>query len=113
MIEALEFGLEVEREWKPYDIIENVFHRLHRRNPQRWKSTRSMYRLWREYQANQRRRAWLAVQIKELIEIRQGVGGPDGYLVDSAIRMATWWLDQINDPRKLANQLDEERRHVH
>ena len=109
-IEALEFGLEVERERKPYDNIETVFVRLHRRNPQRWKSTRSMYRLWREYQDNEWQRATLADRIAILTEIRQKADRGDTFMLDGAIRWGKWWLDLTNDPRRLADWLDESKR---
>jgi hypothetical protein len=109
-IEAREFGLEVERERKPYDKLETVFEKLHRRYPRRWKSKRTMYRLWGEFQADQRRRAWLAHRIKELTEIRQRADRGGSFLLDGAIEMGAWWLDLTNDPRKLANWLDESKR---
>ena len=49
VFDALAFGREVERERKPYDKLETVFHRLHRRDPRRWKSERTMFRLWGEF----------------------------------------------------------------
>jgi hypothetical protein len=84
-IAAYEFGLLVERELQPYEKLETVFVKIQRRDPERWKSMRTMYRLWREYRADQRLRAKVANQIRELAEIRERVGRGNSFLLDRAI----------------------------
>jgi hypothetical protein len=77
IIEAREFGEMVERERKPYEKTKTVFYRLHRRNPKRWKSERTMFRLWKDYhqdKARQQRCAPIRDRIRKLTDIRQRVG---------------------------------------
>jgi hypothetical protein len=49
--EAYEFGRLVENERKklPHEKQDDIFHRIRRRDPKRWKSLSTMYRLWGLY----------------------------------------------------------------
>ena len=55
--EAREFGRLVEAERKPKrrEKLETLFLRVWRRDPKRWRSVRTMYRLWWEFRADQTR----------------------------------------------------------
>jgi hypothetical protein len=55
--EAREFGRLVEAERKPtrHEKLETLFLRVWRRDPKRWRSVRTMYRLWGEFLADQSR----------------------------------------------------------
>lgn len=66
--EAREFGALVEQEKKPGEKQARVFERVRRHDPLRWKSERTMFRLWKLYradpgplpQATAWRRKWLS-----------------------------------------------------
>jgi seryl-tRNA synthetase len=75
--EAREFGRLVEAERKPnrHEKLETLFLRVWRRDPKRWRSVRTMYRLWREFRADppprrefERRFALLDRQIRQIDE---------------------------------------------
>ena len=55
--EAREFGRLVELERKPNrrEKLETLFFRVRRRDPKRWKSLSTMYRLWKDFEADQKR----------------------------------------------------------
>ena len=59
--EASEFGRLVEQEMAqhPDDRQARIFDRIRRRDPRRWKSERTMFRLWKAYRENKPRRSRL------------------------------------------------------
>jgi hypothetical protein len=67
--EARAFGRLVIRERKPGESLDAVFVRIRRREPRRWRSIRTMWRLWSAFRADQRTRVEpkldMRVQLKD------------------------------------------------
>jgi hypothetical protein len=54
--DAREFGrlVELERKRTPRAKLDDLFHRVRRGDPRRWKSLSTMYRLWADYKKDRK-----------------------------------------------------------
>jgi hypothetical protein len=97
---AREFGALVEGERKPYDKLESTFIRVQRRDPRRWRSMSTMYRLWRLFHAD---KDWqrLRGRIAELEATRERTNHPaKATMLDMEIELLNFRLVEEAEKRK-------------
>ena len=74
--EARAFGRLVIRERRPRESLETAFVRVQRREPRRWGSIRTMYRLWRAFRADQRTRVKPKFDTRGLLKVLKRIAWP-------------------------------------
>jgi hypothetical protein len=101
--EARAFGRLVIRERKPGESLEAVFVRIRRREPRRWGSIRTMWRLWRAFRADQRTRVEPKLDMRRLLNDLKRDARPSDDLTDlfALTRVELNW----DDMRRLLNDL--------